>query len=443
MSEAQEAEGQSLNPLEVMREDWPHLSSNDRASRFRALDQDDQEDFYLSLSARDQAALFEGFNKAERRMWIRFLAPDDATDLVQELPDDLRVEVLSLVDETARREMTALLSYREDEAGGLMSPRFARVRPEMLVAEAIRYVRQQAQAVDPIHYIYVLDSNQRLQGVISLRQLFVSAAEKRISDVMGTDVITIHEEMDQEIVSRMFTQNRFVALPVVDAEMRMKGIVTLDDVLDVSQEEATEDIHKLGGTEALDAPYPDVPLLQMIKKRAGWLALLFVGEMFTATAMSQFEDEIAKAVVLALFVPLIISSGGNSGSQATSLIIRAMALQQLRLSDWWRVFLREAATGLALGCLLACIGVTRILLWPNRQSIYTQHYMLVALTVAASLIGVVLFGTVAGSMLPFILRKLRLDPASASAPMVATLVDVTGLVIYFEVAKFILKGTLL
>jgi magnesium transporter len=443
MSEAEDAEGLELTPLEKMREDWPHLSADDRASRFRSLDQDDQEDFYLSLSARDQAALFEGFNKAERRMWIRFLAPDDATDLVQELPDDLRVEVLSLVDETARREMTALLSYREDEAGGLMSPRFARVRPEMLVAEAIRYVRQQAQSVDPIHYIYVLDSNQRLQGVISLRQLFVSAAEKRISDVMGKDVITIHEEMDQEIVSGMFTQNRFVALPVVDSEMHMKGIVTLDDVLDVSQEEATEDIHKLGGTEALDAPYPDVPLIQMIKKRAGWLALLFVGEMFTATAMSQFADEIGKAVVLALFVPLIISSGGNSGSQATSLIIRAMALQQLKLGDWWRVFIREAATGLALGLLLAAIGITRILVWPNRETIYTEHYILVAVTVASSLIGVVLFGSLCGSMLPFILRKLRLDPASASAPMVATLVDVTGLIIYFEVAKLILKGTLL
>lgn len=439
------AEFENVPPtqLSALRNDWPHLSFEDRAARFRKLDHDDQEDFFTSLLSREQSGIFEYFSKADRKLWIRFLPPDDACDLVQELPEALRAEALSLVDESARREIIALLSYREDEAGGLMSPRFARVRPEMLVAEAIRYVRQQALVVDPVHYIYVLDSNQRLLGVISLRLLFVSPAEKKVSEVMERELVTVPDEMDQEAVSRMFSQNRFVALPVVDAEGRMQGVVTLDDILDVNQEEATEDIHKLGGIEALDAPYPEVPLLQMIKKRAGWLALLFVGEMFTATAMSQFEDEIAKAVVLALFVPLIISSGGNSGSQATSLIIRAMALQELKLSDWWRVFLREAATGIALGLLLASIGVTRILIWPNHETIYTSHYVMVALTVAISLVGVVLFGSLAGSMLPFILRRLKLDPASASAPMVATLVDVTGLVIYFSVAKTMLHGTLL
>lgn len=438
-----ETDSSEITAQTTLRTDWPHLSFEERADRFRQLQHDDQEDFFTSLPSREQAGVFEHFSKADRKLWIRFLPPDDVCDLIQELPEPLRHQSLDLVDESTRREIIALLSYREDEAGGLMSPRFARVRPEMLVAEAIRYVRQQALVVDPVHYIYVLDSNQRLQGVISLRQLFVSAADKKISQVMEREVVTIPDEMDQEAVSRMFSHSRFVALPVVDSEGRMQGVVTLDDILDVNQEEATEDIHKLGGIEALDAPYPEVPLFQMIKKRAGWLAILFVGEMFTATAMSQFEDEIAKAVVLALFVPLIISSGGNSGSQATSLIIRAMALQELKLSDWWRVFIREAATGIALGLLLAAIGVTRIVLWPNHETIYTSHYIMVAATVALSLVGVVLFGSLAGSMLPFILRRLRLDPASASAPMVATLVDVTGLIIYFSVAKLMLRGTLL
>lgn len=426
-----------------LRDDWAYMVPAERAEHFLALPRYEQEEFFTELPSREQASLFENFSAADRKLWIRYLPPDDATDLLQELSNELRAEALGLTDQTNRGEIIALLSYREDEAGGLMSPRFARARPEMLVGEAIRYVREQARNVEPIHYVYVLDLHQRLLGVLSLRQLFVAPAEAKVSDLMSRDLVTVPDEMDQEHVSRLFQKNRYVALPVVDHENRMQGIVTLDDILDVSQEEATEDIHKLGAIEALDAPYPDVPLLQMIKKRAGWLTLLFVGEMFTATAMSQFEDEIAKAVVLALFVPLIISSGGNSGSQATSLIIRAMALQELKLSDWWRVFLREATTGLALGSLLACIGVVRIMIWPNRETIYTSHYIMVACTVAASLIGVVLFGSLVGSMLPFILRRFKLDPASASAPMVATLVDVTGLVIYFSIAKLILSGTLL
>lgn len=440
---AELADDVPLSPLEALLGEWSHLYPEQKIARFRTLTNDEAEDLVLALPAREQAVLFEEFSRAERRLWIRFLAPDDACDLIQELPEDLRAELLNLVDETGRREITALLSYREDEAGGLMSPRFPRVRPDMLVGEAIRYVRQQARVVEAVHYVYVLDSGQKLLGIVSLRHLFVSPSEKKISEVMETDLVTIPAEMDQESLSRIFTQHRWSALPVVDTDGRMQGVVTVDDILDVSQEEATEDIQKLGGTEALDAPYPDVPLLQMIKKRAGWLTILFVGEMFTATAMSAFEDEIARAVVLALFIPLIISSGGNSGSQATTLIIRAMALGEIKLSDWWKVFLREFATGTALGLILASIGFCRIMLWPGHEKIYTAHYMLVAMTVAGSLIGVVLFGSLVGSMLPFILRKCKLDPASASAPMVATMVDVSGLVIYFTVAKTILHGVLL
>lgn len=438
------AQEQSTSAIEALLESWAYIPQDEKVPTFRNLAQDDAEDLFLSLGAREQSLLFQEFTRGERRLWIRFLAPDDAADLLQEVPDDLKSELLVMIDEIARREITALLSYREDEAGGLMSPRFARVRPEMLVAEAIRYVRQQAlSAVDPIHYVYVLSSSNVLMGVVSLRQLFIAPAEKLLSEVMNDSLVIVPEDMDQESVSRLFSQHRFVALPVVDAEGRMKGIVTVDDILDVSQEEATEDIQKLGGTEALDAPYPQVSLGSMIKKRAGWLTLLFIGEMFTATAMSQYEGDIARAVVLSLFIPLIISSGGNSGSQATSLIIRAMALREIRLRDWIWVLGRECVTGVALGGILAAIGFTRIMIWPGRADIYTEHYMLVACTVALSLIGVVLFGSIAGSMLPFALRALKLDPASASAPMVATLVDVTGLVIYFSVAQLMLKGTLL
>jgi magnesium transporter len=434
---------EQISPLETLLTEWSKFFPEQKIARFRTLTNDEAEDLIHALPGREQALLFEEMSRAERRLWVRFLAPDDACDLIQELPEEIRTEILNLTDETTRREITALLSYREDEAGGLMSPRFPRVRPDMLVGEAIRYVRQQARVVEAIHYVYVLDSAQHLLGIVSLRHLFVSPADKKISEIMDADIVTIPAEMDQEAISRIFTQHRWSAMPVVDNEGRMQGVVTVDDILDVSQEEATEDIQKLGGMESLDAPYPDVKLLDMIKKRAGWLTILFVGEMFTATAMSAFENELATAVVLGLFIPLIISSGGNSGSQATSLIIRSMALGELKLSDWWKVFWREFATGLSLGVLLAAIAMCRILLWPNHEVLYTQHFVLVSITVACSLIGVVLFGTIAGSMLPFILRKCRLDPASASAPMVATMVDVTGLVIYFSVAKLILRGVLL
>jgi magnesium transporter len=440
---ATDSTDEPISPLETLLTEWSKFFPEQKIARFRTLASDEAEDLILALPAREQALLFEEMSRAERRLWIRFLEPDDACDLIQEMPDELRAEILNLADETTRREITALLSYREDEAGGLMSPRFPRVRPDMLVGEAIRYVRQQSRVVESVHYIYVLDSAQHLLGIVSMRQLFVSPADKKISEIMDTELVTIPAEMDQEAISRIFTQHRWSAMPVVDDEGRMQGVVTVDDILDVSQEEATEDIQKLGGTESLDAPYPEVPLIDMIKKRAGWLTILFVGEMFTATAMNAYEDEFKAAAVLVLFIPLIISSGGNSGSQATTLIIRAMALGELKLADWWKVFFREFTTGLALGCILAVIGLCRIILWPNHSTIYTEHYLLVAITVACSLIGVVLFGSLTGSMLPFLLRKCKLDPASASAPMVATMVDVTGLVIYFTVAKLILTGVLL
>ena len=374
---------------------------------------------------------------------MRLLPPDDATDLIQETPEEERPALLNLLDEYTRREVLALLAYKEDEAGGLMSPRFPRLRPDMTVDEAITYLRRQAEQVETIHYAYALDSEQHLLGIVPLRRLFSAHREQTVREVMRTDFIAASDEMDQEALAKLFSEEHLLAIPVIDKEGKMKGIVTVDDIVNVVTEEASEDIQKIGGMEALDTPYLQTTMREMVKKRGGWLSALFIGEMFTATAMSFFEKEIARAVVLALFVPLIISSGGNSGSQATSLVIRAMALDEVRLRDWWRVVRREVAAGLALGCILGLIGLMRIIAWQAFSDLYGPHYLLVALTVACSLVGVVLFGTIAGSMLPFVLRRLGLDPASASAPFVATLVDVTGLVIYFTVASMILRGTLL
>jgi len=429
---------------EELRATWPFLSPDERLEGFRLLAAADADDFFLGLTTRDQATLLLSLPNGERRLWARVLAPDDAADVIQEAPPEERDSLLALLDDTTRTEVTALLAYAEDAAGGLMNPRYARVRPEMHVSEAISYLRRQArERIETIYYVYVLNAQQQLLGVVSFRELFAAPGETKIQEVMRTDVVTVSEQMDQEAVSQVFAHHDLIALPVIDAAGRMKGIVTVDDIVDVVQEEATEDIHKIGGLEALEGPYLQIGFAHMVRKRAGWLSALFLGEMLTATAMGYYEDEIARAVVLALFIPLIISSGGNSGSQASTLVIRAMALGEVRLRDWWRVVRREVAAGMVLGAILGAIGLTRILLWPNRAQVYGEHYLLVGLTVASSLIGVVLFGTITGSMLPFLLHRLGFDPASASAPFVATLVDVTGLIIYFTVASLILHGVLL
>jgi magnesium transporter len=312
------------------------------------------------------------------------------------------------------------------------------------VDEAITYLRKQArERVETIYYAYVLGPDQHLLGVVSFRDLFAARPAQRVEDVMTRDVVVARDTMDQEEMSRLFAQHDLIAIPVLDAGGHMKGLVTVDDIVDVVQEEATEDIQRLGGSEALDAPYLSVTIPQMIRKRGIWLAALFVGELLTATAMSHFEEEITKAVVLALFVPLIISSGGNSGSQATTLVIRAMALGEVKLRDWWRVARREVLSGLGLGLILGTLGVVRILGWNAFSGVYGDHALALAITVGFTLLSVVLWGCVAGSMLPFLLRRIGLDPASASAPFVATLVDVSGLLIYFSVASAVLSGRLL
>ena len=428
-----------------LREAWPALSSRERAEGLRLLPRDAAEELFFTVSSRDQAQVLRDLPQAEQRSWIRALAPDDAADLLQQAPAaGERERLLSLLDEATRHDVQALLAYREDHAGGLMSPRFARLRAEMTVDEAITYLREQTRAsVEMPYYAYVLDPGQHLEGVVSFRELMAARGEQLVRAVMHAEVRIVRDTDDQEKVSKLFRETGLMAIPVVDAEKRMKGIVTVDDIVEVVTEEATEDIQKMGGSESLGEPYLNVGLLKMIKKRAGWLSALFLGEMLTATAMGVFEKEIDKAVVLALFVPLIISSGGNSGSQATSLVIRAMALGELRLRDWFRVIRRELLAGAILGSILGVIGITRIFLWQAAFHSYGVHFVLVGLTVSLSLIGVVTFGTFAGSLLPFILRRLGFDPASASAPFVATLVDVTGLIIYFTTASAIMKGTLL
>ena len=433
----------NFTPSELY-EAWPILSTEERVEGFEVLERKHADDFFLQLNARDRAELILGLPAGERRLWMRLLAPDDAADLIQEAPAEEREGLLALLDDATRREVKGLLDYAEDDAGGLMNTRYSRLRADMTVDEAISYLRRDARAREKtVYYAYVVDVEERLLGVVSFRDLIVASGEKLVREVMRTEVISAPEDLDQEALSQLFMRHHLMMVPVVDAQGRIKGIVSVDDIVDVVQEEATEDIQKLGGVETLQGPYLQVPLLRMIQKRAGWLAALFLGEMLTATAMGQFQAEIARAVVLALFVPLIISSGGNSGSQATTLVIRAMALGELRIRDWWRVMRREFITGLGLGAILACIGLIRILTWQGLFNAYGEHYLLIAMTVALSLVGVVLWGSLIGSILPFILRGLGFDPASASAPFVATLVDVTGLVIYFTVAATILRGTLL
>ena len=444
MSLRREAESETGLAADDLRESWRLLAPEDRLEAFLELPRPEAEDFFLELSARDMYEMVRAIQPEQRRSWMRILAPDDAADLVQQAVEDEREALLALLDEQTRREVMALMAYAEDDAGGLMNPRYASARADVGVDEAISYLRKQARdKLENVYYVYVNDSERKLVGVVSLRELFAAPSDRTVRDVMSTDLVTARADMDQEELSRLFAAHDLQAIPVVDANGRMQGIVTVDDIVDVLREEATEDIQKIGGTEALEAPYLQVKYESMLRKRVVWLAVLFVGELLTATAMSRFEHEIAKAVVLSVFIPLIISSGGNSGSQASTLVIRAMALGEVKLSDWWRVVHREVVQGLSIGSILGVIGLGRVFVWEALFHSYAPHTVKLAFTVAISVMGVVTFGTIAGSMLPFLLRRIGLDPASASAPFVATLVDVTGIVIYFTIASMLLRGTLL
>lgn len=377
---------------------------------------------------------------------IDAMSADQQADLFRELPEHDRPRLLKQLDRTSQQSLALLLKYPTDTAAGIMTTEFVSMPTTWTVEHALQNIREVGRAKETVYAIYICDpATQQLVHVVSLRQLLLADQQALIGDIGERRApLSVAPRTDREDVARLISKYNLLAVPVVDEGGHVIGIVTVDDVIDAIVREQTEDAQKFGGMEALDIPYTDIGFWGMIKKRAGWLTALFLGEMLTATAMGRYEGEIAKAVVLALFVPLIISSGGNSGSQATSLIIRALALRELALKDWWRVALRELPSGLTLGTILGTVGVARILLWQQFGWYnYGTHYLLVALTVGFSLVGVVTFGSMAGSMLPFVLKRLGFDPASASAPFVATLVDVTGLIIYFTVASALLRGTLL
>jgi magnesium transporter len=377
---------------------------------------------------------------------IDAMSADQQADLFRELPEDDRVRFLKVLDAPTREALSVLLRYEPDTAGGIMTTEFVSVPTTWTVEQTLQHISKVGRAKETVYTIYGVDPESRkLVHVVSLRDLMLADRGKQVTEVGNRrKPLSVAPGTDREEVARTISKYNLLALPVLDDGGHMLGIVTVDDVIDAIVREGTEDVQKFGGMEALDEPYTEISFPRMIKKRAGWLCALFLGEMLTATAMGHFEGEIAKAVVLSLFIPLIISSGGNSGSQATSLIIRSLALREVRLGDWWRILLRELPAGFTLGVILGIIGVIRIVLWQKLGWYdYGEHWMLIAAVVGGALVGVVTFGSLAGSMLPFLLKRIGFDPASASAPFVATLVDVTGLIIYFSVAFAILRHTLL
>ena len=375
------------------------------------------------------------------------MTPDDRADVLEDLEEESAEDILSEIPAAERAETEKLLAYEPDSAGGLMTTEFVSVSQDTAVEEALAAVRRIARSErrEAMNMIYTTDTAGRVQGVMSLRDLLAAPEGAKVLDIAWQEVKTVLVTADREEVARLTREYDLVAVPVVDGNGVIQGVVTVDDVIDALVEEHTEDVQRFGGMEALDEPYSQIGFLTAMRKRAPWLAALLIGEMLTTFPMQYFEKELQTAIVLGLFIPLIISSGGNSGSQATSLIIRSLALEEIRLRDWWRIFRREMLFGLSLGVILGSLGMLRVVLWQNLGIAggYGEHYLLIALTVGIAVLGVVTFGSLAGAMLPFVLKRIGFDPASASAPFVATLVDVTGLTIYFYVALLILRGTLL
>jgi magnesium transporter len=401
---------------------------------------------YLDEELRTE--LLETMTARQAAQIVVEMTPDDRADALDELEEEVADEILSEIPAVEREETERLLAYPPDSAGGLMTTEFVSVGEELTVADALARVRAMAREGrrEAMHTIYATDAEGRIAGVLSLRELLAAPDDARVRDLAWTEVVSVPATADREEVARITSDYDLAAVPVVDGDGRVLGVVTVDDVIDAIQEEQTEDVQKLGGMEALDEPYMTISLWEVIRKRVGWLCILFLGSLLTATVIEGFEGqllEIAGAGLLTLFIPMIVSSGGNSGSQATSLIIRAMALNEITLRDWWRVAGREITSGLVLGTVLGTLGFARVLAWQHLGWYdYGPSYRLVALVVGLTLLGVVTFGSLAGSMLPFVLRRAGFDPASASAPFVATLVDVTGLLIYFTIAVLILSGTL-
>ncbi|MEO6490764.1 MAG: magnesium transporter [Ferruginibacter sp.] len=409
-----------------------HLSIHRAAGVFKILDINAQKRIIKNLPA---------FKSAEL---LNELPPDDRVSFLEELPTGTVRELIKTLDPEERKITLELLGYPENSVGRLMTPDYVYVFEYNSVKEVLDTIRRFGKNTETIDVIYVINTRGELLDDIRIKDIIMAQPEVKVDQIMDGRFISLNVNDDQELASEAFKMNNRVALPVTDDHNILLGIVTIDDVLWVAHEEFSEDIQKIGGTEALDEPYLDIGILKLVKKRAGWLVLLFLGEMLTATAMQFFQKEIETATVLALFIPLIMSSGGNSGSQASTLIIQAMALGELTITDWWKVMRRELISGFLLGVILGSIGFLRILLWQNLHIFdYGIYWQPVAMTIFFSLMGIVLWGSLMGSMLPIILKRLKLDPAASSAPFVATLVDVTGIVIYFSVAYFFLKGILL
>jgi len=397
---------------------------------------------YLPLDRQQEAV--QSLSNAQVHSILSAMSPDDRTRLLEELPAEATRRLLETLSPDELKVARQLLGYPEGTAGRYMTPKYVSLPPDMTAREALEQVRRTGRGKETLSILYVVDKDGKLLEDLRLGALVLAEPDTKVDLIEDRPLVTVPATAKGQDVVSAFERYDRSALPVVDADGHMLGIITVDDVLEFAEKRATQEIQKLGGSEALDAPYREVGLWPMLRKRGGWLAALFLGETLTATAMGHFEHEIERAAVLALFVPLIISSGGNSGSQATSILIRSLALQEVRLKDWWRVFRKELLSSAALGLFLGCIGFVRICLWywAGWQH-YEGHPYRMGVTVWGSLIGVVIFGSLVGSMLPFLLRKLGFDPATASAPFVATLVDVTGLIIYFTVASFVLHGILL
>jgi magnesium transporter len=420
-----------------------NLSLDQRVLVFRILPRNTAADTFAYLSTDAQNALLRAMASDEAAALLNDMAPDDRTALLDELPAEATRQLLALLTPEERAEAVQLLGYPEGSIGRLMTPHYVRVKEDWTVAHVLEHIRAHGQDSETLNVIYVVDESGLLIDDIHIREFLLTDPSHTVKSLMDRRFVALKATDAQETAVRVFKAEDRTALPVTDSTGVLIGIVTVDDMLDVAEQAATEEIQRFGGSEALDEPYMEIAFRRMVQKRAGWLTALFLGEMLTATAMGFFEKEIAKAVVLALFVPLIISSGGNSGSQASTLVIRALALGEVTLRDWWRVMRREIGAGLALGGILGAIGFLRITVWSAFSTIYGEHWVLVAATVSLSLVGVVLWGTLIGSLLPFGLRRLGFDPATSSAPFVATLVDVTGLVIYFTVGIVVLRGTVL
>ena len=432
--------------------DWPpadlaelisDLPEEDQVVLFRMLPHTLAGRTFEYLSREDQKRLLQAMGREDIVRVINEMSPDDRTALLEELPAPAVQELLRLLSPRELQVAQQLLNYPERSVGRLMTPDFIAVRDDWTVQQVLDHVRAHGRDSETINVLYVVDEEGKLIDDVRIREFLLRPLQTRVSEIRDRNFVALRAADLERHAVDVFRKYDRTALPVVDSASRLIGIVTVDDILDVAEKEATEDIQKMGGVTAFDQPYLSVSVAQMARKRAPWLIILFISEMLTTTAMAFFQDEIAKAVVLALFLPLIISSGGNSGSQATTLIIRAMAIGEVALADWWRVMRRELLSGLILGTILGVIGFSRIAVWSAFSHVYGPHWAWVALTVGLSLIGVVLWGTLSGSMLPFVLKRFKADPAASSAPFVATLVDVTGLVIYFTIAYVVLRGILL